>query len=165
MRKDKSWVLNVILYWTDEDVWNVIHQENIPYCSVYDEIDENGCKMFKRMGCVGCPMAGKQRIKEFRRWPKIHAGWQRAFQRFWENWHNVPLEKPRWVSMEGKYHFSPLPSERKERQWVEKTGRVENGFWTLRRWYDLREIKDASDLWLWWMQMEDDPEGCTMGLW
>ena len=175
-KQDRSWVLNPGLYFTDANVWALIHQENIPYCSVYDEVDAEGKKMFTRMGCIGCPMAGTcGRQKEFERWPKYRDAWQKHFAMFWEKWHGVPTLKPRWVSTEGKYPFCPLPSERKESRFVtvpsddphgqyKTVQELQKGFWTYRRWYDLREFTCWQDLWLWWMQMEDEPEGCTMGL-
>jgi phosphoadenosine phosphosulfate reductase len=60
-----------ILKWTDADVWDYIRGNNISYCSLYDE-------GWKRLGCVGCPMAGKNRIREFARWPKLESAWRRA---------------------------------------------------------------------------------------
>jgi phosphoadenosine phosphosulfate reductase len=55
--------LNPIIEWSDADVWQYIRENKLPYCCLYDE-------GFKRIGCVGCPMAGKQRIAEFKRWPR-----------------------------------------------------------------------------------------------
>lgn len=163
--RDKSWVLCPILYWTDEDVWTLTHNEHIPYCSVYDEVDENGNKLFRRMGCIGCPMAGKcGREKEFARWPRYEMAWKRHFDLFWQKWHNVPLLRPRWVSREGKYAFEPLPGDHEERRWVKKTERKEDGFWTLRRWYDLKGYETWEELWAWWMEDEAEDEGCQMGL-
>ena len=56
-------LVNPIIDWTDEDVWDFIKSENIPYCGLYDE-------GFTRIGCIGCPMA-TARIRElgFLRWP------------------------------------------------------------------------------------------------
>lgn len=64
--------LNPIIDWQDEDVWAFIHINNIPYCSLYDE-------GFERIGCIGCPMAKKQRIKQFERYPKYKDAYLRAF--------------------------------------------------------------------------------------
>lgn len=37
---------------------------------------------FKRLGCIGCPMAGKAlRLAEFARWPKYKVLYLRAFER------------------------------------------------------------------------------------
>jgi phosphoadenosine phosphosulfate reductase len=64
--------LHPIIEWTDEDVWQYIRENKLPYCRLYDE-------GFKRIGCVGCPMAGDGRIKEFARWPKFRAAYRKAF--------------------------------------------------------------------------------------
>lgn len=67
--------LNPIIDWTDNDVWDFIRAENIPMCGLYYE-------GFKRLGCIGCPMAStKHRKKEFARWPKYKAAYLRAFQK------------------------------------------------------------------------------------
>lgn len=49
-----SWVLNPILSWTEEDVWNFIFKNRLAYCSLYDE-------GFSRLGCIGCPMGRKKK--------------------------------------------------------------------------------------------------------
>ena len=73
--KDKSkQYVNPIIDWEDEDVWEFIKANKIKYCSLYDE-------GFKRLGCIGCPMAGDKRIAEFNRWPKFKDRYLRAFQR------------------------------------------------------------------------------------
>ena len=65
--------LNPIIDFSDWDVWHYIKKiGNLKYCSLYDE-------GFKRLGCVGCPMAGKNRIMEFQRYPKIKNIWIKAF--------------------------------------------------------------------------------------
>jgi len=64
-----------ILYWEDIEVWNFIKKYNLPYCSLYDE-------GFKRIGCVGCPMAGKNRIKEFKRWPRFEKAYRIAASKY-----------------------------------------------------------------------------------
>ena len=66
--------LNPIIDWTDRDVWDFIRAEHIPYCGLYD------CG-FKRLGCIGCPMAGKTRKKELAKWPKYKSAYLRAFEK------------------------------------------------------------------------------------
>ncbi len=67
----KKMVVNPIIDWKDSDVWEYINSENIPTCELYQ------CG-YDRVGCIGCPMAGKKRYKEFADFPKyknlyIHA--------------------------------------------------------------------------------------------
>ncbi len=57
-------VVNPIIDWAARDVWDYILSEKIPYNPLYKE-------GFDRVGCIGCPLAGKcGRQKEFARWPK-----------------------------------------------------------------------------------------------
>lgn len=73
-RRHKT-TLNPIIDWSDSEIWEYIHGEQIEYCSLYDE-------GMKRLGCVGCPMAGKhQREKEFARWPKYKTAYLNAFEK------------------------------------------------------------------------------------
>lgn len=67
-----KYFLNPIIDWSDTEVWQYIRENKLPYCSLYDE-------GFKRIGCVGCPLAGQNRVKEFERWPKYEAAYKRAF--------------------------------------------------------------------------------------
>lgn len=73
-RRHKTTV-NPIIDWTDAEVWEFIHANNIPYCSLYDE-------GWKRLGCIGCPMASrKEREIQFARWPKYKDAYLRAFSK------------------------------------------------------------------------------------
>lgn len=68
-------VVNPIIEWTDQDVWEFIHAHGIHYCELYDE-------GWSRLGCVGCPMAAKKgREREFARWPKYKHHYLLAFER------------------------------------------------------------------------------------
>lgn len=66
--------LHPIIDWTDEDVWQYIHENNVSYCKLYDE-------GFKRLGCIGCPMARKGRIRQFARWPRYEKLYKKAFRK------------------------------------------------------------------------------------
>ena len=67
-------LVNPIIDWTDEDVWEFIREYNVPYCKLYDE-------GWRRLGCVGCPMGGSDSMeREFERWPAIKNMYLRAFE-------------------------------------------------------------------------------------
>jgi phosphoadenosine phosphosulfate reductase len=89
-RKD-GWILNPILYWTDEDVWRYIMKNRLPYCRLYDEGK-------KRLGCIGCPMATASRKDDFIRWPKYEQAWKRAMSTFYCRVKGVPR-------LDGKMRF------------------------------------------------------------
>lgn len=74
MRKKGKYYLHPIIDWTDSEVWEYIKTNNLKYPSLYD-------KGWKRIGCIGCPMAGKHRKKEFAEYPKIKANYIRAFEK------------------------------------------------------------------------------------
>ena len=73
--QSKGFILNPIIDWTTDEVWEFIHRFNIPYCELYDQ-------GFKRLGCIGCPMATlKEKKREFDRYPKFKEAYIRAFDR------------------------------------------------------------------------------------
>ena len=83
-RRARSWnevsatILAPILNWSDEDIWDYIILNKIPYCKLYDE-------GFDRLGCVGCPLASqKSRERDFLRWPKFEKAWMNACKKLWE---------------------------------------------------------------------------------
>ena len=67
-------ILNPIIDWTTDEVWEYLNGNQIPHCSLYDE-------GFTRIGCIACPMSGKSMSRELARWPKYHAAYLRAFER------------------------------------------------------------------------------------
>ena len=71
-------VVNPIVDWKTDDVLDYIESEHICMNPLY------GCG-FSRVGCIGCPMAGKAgREAEFAMFPKIKAAYIRAFSRMME---------------------------------------------------------------------------------
>lgn len=40
--------------WNDDDVWEYIRKNNVPYSSLYDLADDKGNKIFTRNGCYTC---------------------------------------------------------------------------------------------------------------
>lgn len=76
-----------LAFWEDNQVWEFIQDYEVQYCKLYNE-------GFKRIGCVGCPLAPKaNQTMEFERWPKFREGWKRAIIANWENWHDIPNTK------------------------------------------------------------------------
>lgn len=67
-------MVNPILNWADDDVWEFLHHYGCDSNPLYQ------CG-FKRIGCIGCPMAGKHRYAEFARYPKYKNLYIRAFDR------------------------------------------------------------------------------------
>lgn len=68
-------VCNPIIDWTEKEVWDYIDSEHIPVNPLYR------CG-FRRVGCVGCPMAGKRgRQREFARYPLFRRNYIQAFER------------------------------------------------------------------------------------
>lgn len=72
-----STMLNPIIEWSDTDVWDFLKAHGCKSNPLYE------CGL-KRVGCIGCPMAGKNRYAEFERWPKYRALYVMAFDRMLE---------------------------------------------------------------------------------
>ena len=64
-------VVNPIIDWTDDDVWEFISQRHIVANPLY-------AMGYKRVGCVGCPMSSKAG-EELDAMPKYKANWIRWF--------------------------------------------------------------------------------------
>lgn len=71
--KQRKTVVNPIIDWEEDDVWEFIRENDLPYCKLYDEGQ-------KRIGCIGCPLGGaKSMLREFERWPAYKALYIKAF--------------------------------------------------------------------------------------
>jgi len=99
-RFDRGTTRNIILpilLWTDKDVWTFLKQENLPYCSLYDEGSSGPYKgdgKFKRLGCVMCPSARPDRRQwEKERFPNIAEAWRRAGAKYFAT---HPNPRRRW---------------------------------------------------------------------
>lgn len=87
-------IVNPIIDWTDEDVWEFLRHYGCKSNPLYE------CG-FKRIGCIGCPMAGKHRYVEFERYPTFKRNYISAFDRMLK--HREELGKPAskgWESWE-----------------------------------------------------------------
>ena len=94
-RKRKT-IINPIIEWSDEEVWQFIKEQNLQYCKLYDE-------GWERLGCIGCPLTGGETMKkEFKRWPKYEQMYIKAFQRAieWRKKKGLPV-----LFANGQGHF------------------------------------------------------------
>lgn len=81
-------ICNPIVDWQDRDVWEYIHCEHLLVNPLYD-------MGFHRVGCLGCPMAGKNRWTEFRLFPTYERAYIRAFGKMLEVIHESGV-KTKW---------------------------------------------------------------------
>lgn len=70
-------VVNPLIDWSDSQLWDYINSEHIETCVLYKE-------GFFRCGCIGCPMAGKGRVKVFARYPTYKRAYIRSFDKMLE---------------------------------------------------------------------------------
>lgn len=83
-------IVNPLAYWSDEYLWEYIQSEHIEINSLYSQ-------GFKRIGCIGCPMAREYRIFEFERYPK----YKENFIRLCEN----IMQERKQQKLSNKYGF------------------------------------------------------------
>lgn len=94
MQKGKR-VINPIIGWTTEDIWEFLKDRKVPYCKLYD------CGV-QRIGCTGCPTIGAAGQEEgFERYPYVKElylnafklmleyMWSRGIETSWKNEHEV----------------------------------------------------------------------------
>ncbi|MDE7228744.1 MAG: phosphoadenosine phosphosulfate reductase family protein [Treponemataceae bacterium] len=75
MRNSGTRFLNPIIDWKDEDAWEYIRTNNLPYCKLYDD-------GWRRIGCLFCPMSTiREKQRQCREYPKYKEAFVRAFDR------------------------------------------------------------------------------------
>lgn len=89
--------VNPIIDWDEVDIWDYCAAEGIKMNPLY------ACG-WKRVGCIGCPMANKHRKIEFARYPKIKAAYIRAFDRMLDERKRKGLDVD-WKTGEDVYHW------------------------------------------------------------
>jgi len=73
--RTRTAMLNPIVDWTDEDVWEFLNHYGCKSNPLY-------ARGYKRIGCIGCPMGGsKAQKKGFTAYPKIKQNYIKAFDR------------------------------------------------------------------------------------
>ena len=84
----RKFMLNPIIDWDDEDVMEFLKEKKIPTNPLYEQ-------GYKRVGCVGCPMSRKGRIRDFENLPKYKRLYFQAVVRHFE------YRKTRGLKMDG----------------------------------------------------------------
>ena len=74
-KNHKDTIVNPIYHLTEKDI--------LEYIKTYDvKINPLYAEGFSRVGCVGCPLAGPQKMqRDFARWPKYKENYIKAFDR------------------------------------------------------------------------------------
>lgn len=90
--RSRKTLINPIIEWEDDDVWEFIHKYNIPYCKLYDQ-------GYKRLGCIGCPMS-THRAQELGKYPKYKQAYLRAFERMLEELRKADGKESAWKTAE-----------------------------------------------------------------
>ena len=102
--------LNPIIDWTTDEVWEFIHEYNVPYCKLYDE-------GFNRLGCIGCPMGTvEHRLKEFKRYPEYERAYKRAFQKMIDRMDDKERREAR--KKNGQKHPKQMSAEERFDYWT-----------------------------------------------
>ena len=76
-------IINPIIDWTDEDIWEFSKVENIQQSGLYKQCGGR----YTRLGCIGCPQASlEEKLLEFAEYPKIKQAYINAFDRMVKNY-------------------------------------------------------------------------------
>jgi phosphoadenosine phosphosulfate reductase len=107
-------ILNPIVDWTDKEVWQFIHENEVPYCSLYDE-------GFTRLGCVLCPNGSlEQKKRQIERWPKVVENYRRACRRAYASRVERGIKTENWTSGDDMFEWwingSPQETEDENQQ-------------------------------------------------
>ena len=71
-------MVNPIVDWEDDDVWEFLNSNGIEHCCLYDQ-------GYKRLGCIGCPMNDATARADLEKYPAYKRNYIRAFDRMVAN--------------------------------------------------------------------------------
>lgn len=78
-RKHKTILVNPIYDWSDAEVWEYIHENNIAYNELYD-------MGYSRVGCILCPLANKrEKQRDILTFPSYKERYIKAFEKMLES--------------------------------------------------------------------------------
>lgn len=83
-------LLNPIIDWEEEDVWEFLNGNGIEHCCLYDQ-------GYKRLGCIGCPMNTAAAAADLEKYPAYKKLYLKAFEKM------IQVRKERGLGVEGKW--------------------------------------------------------------
>ena len=108
--RTRKTLVNPIIDWEDEDVWEFLHKYNVPYCELYD-------KGKSRLGCIGCPMNTSTRKQGLEEYPKYKEQYIRCFNKMAQNRKERGLlTMARWETGKDIYDWWVGEEKKDERQ-------------------------------------------------
>lgn len=104
-KQNRLKVLNPIIDWSDHDVWEYIRRYQLPISPLYGPP-----YFFTRVGCIGCPMAGKTVQRQIRLFPEYQRYYLKAIQRRMEKGFFRDFDTPEqvfqwWISQTSTRQF------------------------------------------------------------
>ena len=72
--RTRKTLINPIVDWEEEDVWEFLNGNGIEHCCLYDQGN-------KRLGCIGCPMSTSSAAADLEKYPAYKQNYIRAFDR------------------------------------------------------------------------------------
>lgn len=96
--RTRKTLVNPIIDWEDEDVWEFLHKYNVPYCELYD-------KGKNRLGCIGCPMNPSTQKQELEEYPKYKEQYIRCFDKIAQNRKERGLTMDLWKTGQDIYDW------------------------------------------------------------
>lgn len=128
MQKGKR-VLNPLIGWLTEDVWELLNSRKLPYCKKYDE-------GYTRIGCLGCPNSGsKGQERDFENYPYIKKLYILAFHLMLEYMWSRGIQT-RWKTGEDVFEWWLYATEKEQEEFID--GQVE-----MLEWMGIVDDEDA----------------------
>lgn len=90
-------IVNPIIDWPDAEIWEFYWSE----CKQHNPLYSMG---YTRIGCIGCPMTGVHRYKEFADFPGYERAYKRAFGRMLDAIHETGKET-KWKNAEDVFRW------------------------------------------------------------
>ena len=90
----KRTIVCPIIHWASDEIWAYIHDNKLPYPSIYDE-------GYKRTGCIGCPLIHRRlRERDFLRYPRVKQRWFKMAEYVYGVLKENDRLRPEWDSVE-----------------------------------------------------------------